>query len=249
MAGGLMKFADLFQKLLARWSTGKPKKPAPPAQRTPDAGVQPPAQTPLNTAPADALRQARQDASNAEQDVARVSRDHLAMLMAHPARYRMARLNDPELTPAHRTELANSVRSALPVSLRFKFPRWRPTGLVQRLRLACGFKCIGALAALVAGAVPGALAWHKTGTRIVGSDVSWIVDWHLPDGTTLHGAWQARMPAVAMRAENGKVILRHWLNGRGYATTEVDERWLLEQTFTYVVAPIGAMGTANPAIR
>jgi hypothetical protein len=249
MAGGLMKFAYLFQKLLARRSTGKPKKPAPPAQRTPDAGVHPPAQTPLNTAPADTLRQAWQDASNAEQDVARVSRDHLAMLMGSPPRHRMAHLNDPELTPANRNELANSVRSALPVSLRFKFPRWRPTGLVQRLRLACGFKCIVALVALVACAVPGALAWHNTGTRIVGSDVNWIVDWHLPDGTVLHGSWKARMPAVAMRAENGMVVLRQWLNGRGYATTELDEHWLLDHSFTYVVAPTRAMGTTNPAIR
>jgi hypothetical protein len=249
MAGGLMKFADRFQKLFARRSTGKFKKPAPPAQRTPDAGVHPPEQTPLNAAPADTLRQARQDASNAEQDVARVSRDHLTMLMAHPARHRMAHLNDPELTPVHRTQLANSVRSALPFSLSFKFPRWRLTGLVQRLRQVCGFKCIVAVAALVAGAVLSAEAWHNTGTRIVGSDVSWIVDWHLPDGTVLPGAWKAHMPAIAMRAENGKVILRHWWNGRGYATTEVDERWLLEHSFTYVVTPIGATGTASPANR
>jgi hypothetical protein len=249
MAGGLMNFADLFQKLFARRATGKSKNPAPPAQRTPDAGVRPPTQNALNTAPADTLRQARQDASNAEQDVARVSRDHLAMLMAHPARYRMAHLNDPELTPVHRTQLANSLRSALPFSIRFKFPRWRPTGLVQRLRQACGFKCIVALVALVACALPGAVASHNTGTRIVGSDVNWIVDWHLPDGTVLHGAWKARMPAVAMRAENGTVVLRRWLNGRGYATTKVDESWLLEHSFTYVVAPTGAMGTANPAIR
>jgi hypothetical protein len=172
MAGGLMKFADLFQKLLARRATGKPKKPAPPARRTPDAGVHPPAQTPLNTVPADTLRQARQDASNAEQDVARISQDHLAMLMAHPARYRMAHLNDLELTAAHRTELANSVRSALPVSLGLKFPRWELPGLTWRLRLACGYKSIMTLTALVVCAVFAAIAWHNTGVRIVGSDVS-----------------------------------------------------------------------------
>jgi hypothetical protein len=249
MAGGLMNFADLFQKPFARRSTGKPKNPAPPAQRTLDAGVRPPTQSPPNTAPADTLRQARVDASNAEQDVARISRDHLAMLMAHPARYRMAHLNDPELTPVHRTQLANSVRSALPFPFRFKFPRWRPTGLVQRLRLACGFKCIVALAALVAGAVLSAEAWHNTGTRMVGSDVSWIVDWHLPGDTVLHGAWKAGMPAVAMQAHNGTVVLRRWLNGRGYATTEVDERWLLDNSFTYVVTPAGATGTTSPANR
>jgi hypothetical protein len=244
-----MKLFDFVQKLRARLSGGKPKPPAPPARRTPDAGGQLAAGIPLIAAPADALRQARQDALNAERDVAQVSRAHLATLMASPPRHRMAHLTDPELTPADRIELANSVRSALPVSFRLKFSRWRPTGLVRRLRLICGYRCIVATVVLVACAVPVALAWHNTGTRIVGSDATWIVDWHLPDGTILHGAWKARVPAVAMRAKNGMVILRHWLNGRGYATTEVDERWLLEHSFTYVVTPTGTTGAASPANR
>jgi hypothetical protein len=243
-----MKFLDLVQKLL-RPLSDRPKQPAPPARRTPDAGVQPAGLVPLTAAPADALRQARQDALDAEQDVAQVSRAHLATLMASPARHRMVHLNDPELTPADRIELANSVRSALPVSLRLKFPRWRPTGLVRRLRLACGYRCIVAVVVLVACAVPVALAWRNTGTRVFGSDTTWIVDWRLPDGTILHGAWNARAPAVAMRAKNGMVILRRWLNGRGYATTEVDERWLLDHSFIYVVTPIGTTGAASPANR
>lgn len=245
----MRKLFDLVQKLLTRRSTGKPKRPAPPARRTPDAGGQPTAQIPLSAAPADALRQARLDALNAEQDVSRVSRAHLATLMASPPRHRMAHLTDPELTPADRTELANSVRSALPVSFRLKFPRWRPTGLFRGLRLACGYKCIVALVVLVACAVPVALAWRNTGTRIVGSDATWIVDWHLPDGTILHGAWNARVPAVAMRTKSRMVVLRHWLNGRGYATTEVDERWLLDRSFIYVVTPTGTTGTASPVNR
>jgi hypothetical protein len=245
----MRKLFDFFQKLHQRRSGGKPKPPALPARPKSDAGGQTAAQIPLSGASADALRQARQDALNAEQDVIQVSRAHLATLMASPPRHRMAHLNDPELTPADRTELANSVRSALPVSFRLKFPQWRPTGLVRGLRLACGYKSIVALVVLIACAVPGALAWHNTGMRIVGSDATWIVDWRLPDGTILHGAWNARVPAVAMRAKNGMVILRHWLNGRGYATTEVDERWLLDHSFTYVVTPTGATGTASPASR
>jgi hypothetical protein len=245
----MMNLIDLVQKLLARLSGGKPKRLAPPAPRAPDAGGRPTAQIPLSAAPADALRQAQQDALHAERDVAQVSRAHLATLMASPPRHRMAHLTDPELTPADRTELANSVRSALPVSFRLKFPQWRPTGLVRGLRLACGYKSIVALVVLVACAVPGALAWHNTGMRIVGSDATWIVDWRLPDGTVLHGVWNAGMPAVAMQAHNGTVVLRHWLNGRGYATTEVDERWLPDHSFTYVVTPIGTTGTASPANR
>jgi hypothetical protein len=170
---------------------------------------------------------------NAEQDVAHISRAHLATLMAFPPRHRIAHLNDPELTPANRTEFANSIRSALPVSFRLKFPRWRPTELFRGHRLACGYKCIVALVLLVARAVPTALAWHNPGKRIVGSDTTWIVDWLLPDGTSLHGSWQTHVPTVAMQAKNGTAVLRHWLNGRGYATTEVDERWLLDHSFTY----------------
>jgi hypothetical protein len=173
----------------------------------------------------------------------------LATLMASPPRHRMAHLNDPELTPADRTEVANSVRAALPVSFRLRYPRWPPTGLFRGLRLVFGYKSFVALLVLLASAVPGALAWYNTGTRIVGSDDTWIVDWKLPDGTVLHGAWNAHVPAVEMRAKNGTVVLRHWLNGRGYATTEVDERWLLDHSFTYVVTPIGATGTASPASR
>lgn len=242
-----MKFADLIQKMLAR--TSKPKKPAPPARRTPNARGQPTAQIPQSDAPADALRLARQDALNAERDVVQVSRAHLATLMASPPRHRIAHLDDPELILADRTELANSVRSALPASLRLTFPRWRPTRLARGLPLAWGFQCIVALVVLVACAVPATFALRNTGMRIVGSDSTWIVDWHLPDDSVLHGAWKAGMPAVAMQAHNGTVVLRRWLNGRGYATTEVDERWLLDNGFTYVVTPAGATGTTSPANR
>jgi hypothetical protein len=242
-----MKILDLIQKVLAR--AGNTKKLAPPARRTPNAGGQTTAQMPESDAPADALRLARLDALNAERDVVQMSRAHLATLMASPPRHRIAHLDDPELIHADRTELANSVRSALPLSLRLTSPRWRSTGLIRGLRLACGYKCIVALVVLVACAVPATLTWRNTGTRIVGSDSTWIIDWHLPDDTVLHGAWKAGMPAVAMQAHNGTVVLRRWLNGRGYATTEVDERWLLDNSFTYVVTPAGATGTTSPANR
>jgi len=74
-------------------------------------------------------------------------------------------------------------------------------------------------------------AWHNTGERMVGTSTTWIIDWHLPDGSIKHGAWKAGLPMIAMRPHNGKVVLRYWLNGRGYATTEVDENWLLRSTF------------------
>jgi hypothetical protein len=43
--------------------------------------------------------------------------------------------------------------------------------------------------------------------------------------------------------------LRHWLPGRGYATTEVDENWLLRNSFYYVVVLTGVTGFVSPANR
>jgi hypothetical protein len=242
----MSKFFDLASKLIARLSDDKsaPRRP-----RAPDLSARTPAKTSLRAAAAEALRQAQQDAVSAEQDVDRVSQAHLARLMVSPLRNRMAHLNDPELTSADRGALANSVRSALPASFRLRFPGWRPTGALRGLKLRCGYKCIRPLAALVTCAVATTFAWRNTGTRLIGSDDTWIVDWRLPDGAILHGAWNARIPTVAMRAKNGTVVLRLWLNGRGYATTEVDEHWLLDHSFTYVVAPTGATAVASPANR
>jgi hypothetical protein len=250
MAGGLMKFSAFIQKALAWGSAGNPKQqPPPPARPKAEAGGETATQILLSEASADAIRQARLDALAAERDVANVSQTHLATLLASPPRHRMVHLNDPELTVTDRAELANSVRSALPISFRLKFLRRWPTALVRGLQLTCGYKCFLAMVVATACAVPFALAWRSTGTRLVGSDATWIVDWVLPDGTSLHGSWNAHMPAIAMRANKGTVILRHWLNGRGYATTEVDEHWLLGHSFTYVAAPVGATGTARPASR
>lgn len=242
----MRKLVDLAGELLARLSHDKP---ASPKRRTSNRSARPRAKTPLRTTPAEALRQARQDAVSADQGVIQVSRAHLARLMASPPRRRMAHLNDPELTSADRAALANSVRSALPASLRFKFRGWRPTGASRGLRLLCGYKCITVLIVSVACAAAAAFAWRNTGTRLVGSDDTWIVDWRLPDGAILHGAWNARMPAVAMGAKNGTVVLRLWLNGRGYATTEVDEHWLSDHSFTYVVVPTGPTAAASGANR
>jgi hypothetical protein len=242
----MRKLFDFARKLLARLSDDRP---APPNRLTPDLSVRAPAQSPLRATPAETLLQARRDALNAEQGVIRVSRAHLATLMAFPPRDRMAHLKDPELTEADLIELANSIRAALPAPSPLDFPRWLPTGLSQSLRLNCGNKCLLALVISLSGAGTGALAWHNTGSRIVGSDVTWIVDWRLPDGNVLHGAWNARMPVVAMPAHDGVVVLRRWLNGRGYATTEVGERWLLDHSFTYLVVPTGGTGAASPANR
>jgi hypothetical protein len=53
----------------------------------------------------------------------------------------------------------------------------------------------------------------------------------LPDGSMWHGAWKAGLPVIAMRPYNRKLVLRYWLNGRGYTTTEVDENWLVRNSF------------------
>jgi hypothetical protein len=92
-------------------------------------------------------------------------------------------------------------------------------------------------------------AWHNTADRIVGTNFTWMIDWHLPNRSIWRGAWKAGLPMIAMRPHNGKVVLRYWLNGLGYATTEVDESWLRGNSFDYVVAPTGGTGAVSPASR
>ena len=92
-------------------------------------------------------------------------------------------------------------------------------------------------------------AWRNTGERVIVSNETWPIDWILPDGSIFHGAWRAGFPVAAMRPRNARVTLRYWLAGQGYATTEVDQDWLIKHSFDYVVAPTGAVGAVNPAKR
>ena len=178
----------------------------------------------------DPIVQARQDAAVAEAEVVKISRAHLGMLLASLPRSRMAHLTDPELTPADRTELEHSVRLALPRSAPVNATQSSLPGYFRRLLRACRYKCAVAIVMLTAGGLLAGMAWHNTGERMVGTSTTWIIDWHLPDGSIWHGAWKAGIPMIAMRPHNGMVVLRYWLNGRGYATTEVDENWLLRNS-------------------
>jgi hypothetical protein len=249
MAGGAMTRPSRIQKVLARPPVGKQRaglRPSPPKENSVNkdlTGRQPAA------APKDPVLQARQDAVAAEAEVAKISRTHLGTLMASPPRQRMAHLTDPELTPADRTELEHSVRSALPRSAPVKAPLSTLAAYPRRLLRACGYKCAVATVVLTVGGLLAGMAWHNTGERIVASGYTWIIDWHLPDGSIWHGAWNAGIPAIAMRPHDGMVILRYWLNGRGYATTEVDETWLLRNSFDYVVGPTGGVGVVSPSSR
>lgn len=200
-------------------------------------------------APIDPILQARKDATVAEAEVVKISRTHLGTLMASPPRARMAHLTDPELTPADRTELQHSVRSALPRFAPVKAAQTSAPNYFRRLLQACGYKCAVATVLLVAGGLLAGQARHNTGDRLVGSNVTWIIDWRLPDGVIWHGAWKAGLPVIAKQPYNGKVVLQYWLNGRGYATTEVDESWLLQNSFDYVVVPTGATGVVSPSNR
>ena len=199
--------------------------------------------------PKDPIQQARQDAAAAEADVIRISRAHLATLMASPPRQRMAHLTDPELTAADRTELENSLRAVLPRRAPVKAAPSTAPAYLRRLLRGCGYKCAVTIVLLTVGALLAGTAWHNTGKRMVGSNTTWTVDWRLPDGSIKHGAWKAGLPVIAMSPHNGKVVLQYWLNSLGYATTEVDENWLLSNSFGYVVAPTGGTGAVNPASR
>ena len=200
-------------------------------------------------APVDPIQQAQQEAAAAEAEVVKVSRAHLATLMTSPPRVRMAHFKDPELTPVDRTELEQSVRSALPRSRPVEAAPSKLTDYCRRWLRACGYKCAVTTVLLAAGGLLAGLAWHNTGERMVGSNATWFVDWRLPNGSIKHGGWNAGLPVIAMSPHNGKVVLKYWLNGLGYATTEVDESWLLRNSFDYVVGPTGGTGAVSPARR
>jgi hypothetical protein len=195
------------------------------------------------------ILQAQRDAAAAETEVAKISRAHLGTLMASPPRVRVAHFNDPELTPTDRTELEHSVRAALPRCAPVKAAPSKLTDYCRRWLQACGYKCALGTVALAAGALLAGTVWHNTGERMVGSNATWTVDWHLPDGSIKHGGWNAGLPVIAMRPHNGKVVVKYWLNGLGYATTEVDENWLRGNSFDYVVGPTGGTGAVSPASR
>jgi hypothetical protein len=205
--------------------------PARPVPRTAQAGTSNVAPRPAVAAPLDPLEQARRDAARAANDLTEVSRAHLATLMALPPRDRIAHLTDPDLTPLHQAELAASLRIALPRTAPARTAPPRLSAALRRLLQPCGYRCAVILVVLAMAGLLAGIAWRNR-----------VIDWKLPDGSTWHGAWKAGLPAIAMHPRHGKVVLRYWLPGGGYATTEVDEDWLREHSFGYVVAPTGATG-------
>jgi hypothetical protein len=249
MAGGGMKRPSRIQKVPTRASADIKRTAKWPAPQKADPVGKAHAKSRPAAAPVDPIVQAQRDAAAAEAEVAKISRAHLATLMASPPRQRMAHLADPELTPADRTELEHSVRAALPRRAPVKAAPSTAPVYLRRLLRACGYKCAVTTVLLAAGGLAAGLAWHNTGERMVGSNTTWTVDWRLPDGSIRHGTWKAGLPVIAMSPHNGKVALKYWLNGLGYATTEVDENWLLSNSFGYVVAPTGGTGAVNPASR
>jgi hypothetical protein len=247
-----MKFLhNLFSGSLKQQAASKPRagRPARPVPRTAQAGVSNVATRPAVAAPVDPIEQARRDAARAANDVTEVSRAHLATLMALPPRDRIAHLTDPDLTPLHQAELAASLRIALPRTAPARTTRPRLSAPLRRLLQPCGYRCAVTIVVLAMAGLLAGIAWRNSGERLVTSSETWVIDWKLPDGSAWHGAWKAGLPAVAMHPRHGKVVLRYWLPGRGYATTEVDQDWLFEHSFGYVVAPTGATGVVRPVNR
>jgi hypothetical protein len=197
----------------------------------------------------DPLEQARRDAARAASDVTEVSRAHLAALMALPPRDRIAHLTDPDLTPLHQAELEASVRIALPRIAPARAAPPRMSAALRRLLQHCGYRCAVSIVVLFMAGLLAGMAGRNTGERVIVSSETWWVDWNLPDGSHLHGGWKAGSPMIAMRPRNGRVTLRYWLAGQGYAATEVDQDWLIKHSFDYVVAPTGAVAAVKPSKR
>jgi hypothetical protein len=247
----LMNFLELFQQMSGRPAAkkGQTVPTVRPATRKEAAGGIPTEPKSGTARPIDPFVQARQDVANAENEVAEISRAHLATLLATPPRERLSRLADPELTPADKTALENSVRSLLPRSTAAKLLTLNLAGTLRRLLQRCGYKCMASIVVLAVCGLPAGTAWRNTGERVIVSTETWLVDWHLPDGSILHGGWKAGFPVIAMRPRHGSVTLRYWLAGQGYAETEVDQDWLVTHSLDYVVAPTGVTAAVNPAKR
>jgi hypothetical protein len=220
-----------------------------PVPRTAQAGVSAVATRSAVAVPVDPLEQARRDAARAANDVTKISRAHLATLMALPPRDLIAHLTDLDLTPLHQAELEASVRIALPRTAPARAAPPSRSGALRRLLQRCGYRCAVTIVVLAIAGLLAGMAWRNTGERLVASNQTWVIDWKLPDGSTWHSAWKTGLPAVAMLPRHGTVVLRYWVAGRGYVTTEVDQDWLLEHSFGHVVAPTGATGAVNPAKR
>jgi hypothetical protein len=244
-------FLNLFRGRRKQQAAIKPPDghPARPVPRTAQTRVSNVATRSAGAAPVDPLEQARRDAVHAANDVTEISRAHLATLMALPPRARIGHLTDPELTLLHRAELEASVRVALPRIAPARAAPPRLSSSLWRFLQPCGYRCVLTIVVLAMAGLLAGIAWRNTGERLLASNETWVIDWRLPDGSTWHGAWRAGLPAVAMHPRNGKVVLRYWLAGRGYATTEVDQGWLIANSFDYVVAPTGTTGVVSPAKR
>jgi hypothetical protein len=247
----LMTFLKLFQQISGRPAVkkGRAVPTARPATKKGSAGGIPAAREPETARPVDPFLQARQDVANAENEVAEVSRGHLATLLALPPRTWLSHLADLELTPADKSALENSVCALLPRSTAAKLLALNLAGTSRRLLQRCGYKCMASIVVLAVCGLVAGTAWRNTGERTLVSDQTRPIDWTLPDGSIFHGAWKAGFPVIAMRPRNGKVILRYWLPGQGYATTEVDQDWLIKHSFDHFVAPTGAVGAVNRAKR
>ena len=128
-----MKRPRRIQKVPARPVADKQRTAKRPAPRKADPVGKAHAASRPAAAPVDPILQAQQDAAAAETEVAKISRAHLGTLMASPPRVRMAHFNDPELTPADRTELEQSVRAALPRSAPVKAAPSTAPAFLRRL--------------------------------------------------------------------------------------------------------------------
>ena len=155
-----MKQPRRIQKAPTRPSANKQRTRERPAPRKADPVGKAHVESRPAAAPVDPILQAQRDAAAAEAEVAKVSQAHLATLMASPPRVRMAHFNDPELTAADRTELEQSVRSALPRSAPVKAALSKLANYPRRLLRACGYKIAVGTVVLAAGGLLAGMAQH-----------------------------------------------------------------------------------------
>ncbi|MBP1092146.1 hypothetical protein [Bradyrhizobium diazoefficiens] len=165
---------------------------------------------------------AEERAQAAEAEVRRASESRLATLMKLTPGHRLKAIDDPLLTPDDRLKLRNSIEAkldALSSRRSIKFPsRWSVHGTRASLLYAPTFVIMAAISfPAVALAYK---AWKNT-DEVVPLSLPLDVLWTLPSGTKERKVMPAGSKLAIKRLTETSAIARRWIEGVGYATSEI----------------------------
>lgn len=167
-------------------------------------------------------RAAEQRAKASEAEVQRVSESRLAELMKLSPLRRFQQIDDPLLTPDDRLKLRNSIEAKLDeLSSRpsIKVPRrWSFRGMRAALRYAPTILIMTAITFPTAALAY--KAWKNT-DEVVSLSLPLDLLWTLPSGTKERKVMPAGSNLAIKRVTETSAIARRWIEGVGYATSEI----------------------------